>query len=42
MFRRISVVGLALSASVLLFVCGCKSKSLDWEADNDKNAKTVD
>lgn len=41
MFRRISVVGLALSASVLLFVCGCKSKSLDWEADNDKNAKTV-
>ena len=41
MFRRISVVGLALSASVLLFVSGCKSKSLDWEADNDKNAKTV-
>ncbi|MBR2873580.1 MAG: OmpA family protein [Lentisphaeria bacterium] len=39
MFSRISVVGLVLSASVLLLVSGCKSKSLDWEADNDKNTK---
>ena len=39
MFSRISVVGLVLSASVLLLVSGCKSKSLDWEADNDKNTR---
>ena len=41
MFNRISVVGLALAASALLLVSGCKSKSLEWDADNDKDAKYV-
>ena len=40
MFSRISIV-LVLTAGVMFLAGGCKSKALEWDADNDKNTKLV-
>ncbi len=35
MFKRIGFFGLAFAAMTMVLLCGCKSRALEWDADND-------
>ena len=41
MFARIGFIGAFLAVSVMVLVSGCKSRSLDWDAENNRNTQLV-